>query len=514
MYRLLIADDEPIEREGLELTITKGLPDLFKIDHAENGRVAIELTEKNHYDIIFMDIKMPGIQGLEAVEVIRKKLPLAKVIIVSAYDYFSYAKAAISLGVREYLLKPAKREHIITLLKGLITEIEKDNQKRVSELHQIEMLSHFRPFTENELSLMIMLNTIQDLSSDEISKLLDFKVEYGYSNVVLIDSYNSLLDHELKRIYECVKHYMKSDNNCIVSPIVDGKIAIFEPIEIERLNLIQEIEIKNKAKRLEEYVIKQTGYQINCAVGSIQKGIDGWRKSYFEAMYSFNSRLSDINETILPSNQVKITNEELISICSAINMIDLDASLYQLNKLYNRLTLELKLVPKQIRAEFIILFNHLERFLSQQQFKVHSFQFPDLDGLDAIKKVSEQQIIHLIQMISKEKETRINHFVEIAKAFIYENYQEDISLVQIASYVNLNPFYFSKMFKKRTGENFSDFVMKIRIEHAKQLMQNESLNLKEISYEVGYKDPNYFSRVFKKYTNESPKIYRQKLLSK
>jgi len=70
------------------------------------------------------------------------------------------------------------------------------------------------------------------------------------------------------------------------------------------------------------------------------------------------------------------------------------------------------------------------------------------------------------------------------------------------------------MFKKKTGETFSDFVMKVRIEQAKKLMQDDRLNLKEISYEVGYKDPNYFSRVFKKYANESPKQFRNKLINR
>ena len=376
------------------------------------------------------------------------------------------------------------------------------------------MLSHFKPLTENELSLMIMLNTIQDLSSDEISNLLDFKVEYGYSKVVLIESVSTLSDQEQKRIYECVKHYMKTGKDCIVSPIVEGKIAIFEPIELERLHLIQEIEINNGAKRLEEYVYKQIGHIVKCEVGSIQKGIDGWRKSYFEAIVRFNHEINEARETGLSSTQTKLTNDELISICSAINMIHIDASLNQFTKLFERLTVDLKLEAKQLRAELIILFNHLEQFLNQQHFKISSFQFPELDEVKLIKKVSEQQIIKLIQIISKEKETRINHFVEVAKDYIYENYRDDISLVQIANYVNLNPFYFSKMFKKKTGETFSDFMMKVRIEKAKQLMQDERLNLKEISYEVGYNDPNYFSRVFKKYTNESPKHFRNRLINR
>jgi len=99
MYKLLIADDEPLEREGLQLMIERAFPHMFTIFHAEHGRSAIQQVEKHRPHIIFMDIKMPGIQGLEAIAEIRKIDAQAKVAILTAYDYFTYAKEAISLGV-------------------------------------------------------------------------------------------------------------------------------------------------------------------------------------------------------------------------------------------------------------------------------------------------------------------------------------------------------------------------------------------------------------------------------
>jgi two-component system response regulator YesN len=124
----------------------------------------------------------------------------------------------------------------------------------------------------------------------------------------------------------------------------------------------------------------------------------------------------------------------------------------------------------------------------------------------------EQQIINLITKIDREKEIKTNHLMILAREYIAHHFIEDLSLEQVANYLKLNPVYFSKLFKKQTGETFSDYLMNLRINKAKQLMEKRELNLKEICYQVGYNDPNYFSRVFKKCTNESPKEYRKKVL--
>lgn len=107
MYRLLIADDEALEREGLEWIVQNMLPGQFEVIHAENGRMAIERAEEHRPQIVLMDVNMPGIQGLDALREIKRLLPETKMVLVTAYDYFSYAKEALTLGVKEYIVKPA-----------------------------------------------------------------------------------------------------------------------------------------------------------------------------------------------------------------------------------------------------------------------------------------------------------------------------------------------------------------------------------------------------------------------
>jgi two-component system response regulator YesN len=513
MYRVLIADDEPIEREGLELMIQRMMPDQFLFEHAENGRVAIEKSIKFQPQIIFMDIKMPGIHGMEAIKVIQQKLPETKIIIVTAYDYFTYAKEAISLGVKEYILKPAKKEQIISLLQKLTNEIEVEHLKKLQELESIENLSHLRPLTENECTLMIMFNTVQELKFEDLSQMLDLEIKFGYAKVILLPKEVLQNEKEQRRIYECVKHYMKSIMNCLVSPIVDGYISIFIPLIPQREINIQNMEIVQEAYKTVEYIESQTGYKIVIGIGSLKQGIEGWRGSYKEAK---NASL-ECNETMkvwqfVDQLSLDETEEEKYKLLEALKLSNVEEALFQFQLIFDKLVNQLNYNVKQSRIEFISLFNEIVQSLRNSDLEIERIHFPDVDDFSTLKKIAEHQIITIFHKISREKEFRMNHLLTLAREYIAKRYTEDISLEQVANYLNLNPFYFSKLFKKQTGETFSDYVMKIRINQAKKLMENEELNLKEICYLIGYKDPNYFSRVFKKCTNESPKAYRRKIL--
>ena len=100
------------------------------------------------------------------------------------------------------------------------------------------------------------------------------------------------------------------------------------------------------------------------------------------------------------------------------------------------------------------------------------------------------------------------------KQFIYDNSHKDISLDILAQRVDLSPIYISKMFKEKLGINYIDFLTDCRIDKAKKLLSNSDSSLKEITFEIGYHDPNYFSKVFKKMCGVSPKDYRKAMLSK
>ena len=129
-YTLLIADDEAMERKALSRIVSKRYKDAVKIVEAANGLDALEKIGIYKPDIIFCDIKMPGKSGLEVIREIKKKTPEQIAVFLSAYDYFEYAREAVSLGVQEYLLKPVSDEEVCTLMHTLLEKLEK---KRLQE---------------------------------------------------------------------------------------------------------------------------------------------------------------------------------------------------------------------------------------------------------------------------------------------------------------------------------------------------------------------------------------------
>ncbi|CQR57112.1 response regulator [Paenibacillus riograndensis] len=285
MYRLLIADDEPLEREGLELTVERSMPGIFRFIHAGNGRKAIECAEEHRPHIVILDINMPGIGGLEALRELKERLPDTRFVLVTAYDYFAYAQEALSLGAKEYILKPAKREQIIGTLKRLISEIEREKQLRAEELELRHKMSQLLPLVENELALILMVDQTADSTASQLSEWLDFPLDQGSAIVVAFEGHPSL--QEKKKIYDHFRSFVKIHSSAsIVSSLIDHHLVIFvrKPLSMGENDWRE----RNKeiARQLFELASQQTGIQAAVGIGSLRRGEEGFRESYFEAVFA------------------------------------------------------------------------------------------------------------------------------------------------------------------------------------------------------------------------------------
>ena len=113
--------------------------------------------------------------------------------------------------------------------------------------------------------------------------------------------------------------------------------------------------------------------------------------------------------------------------------------------------------------------------------------------------------------VATRREEQSESVISKAKTYIRENFANELSLDEVSRYVNISPYYFSKLFKEEAGENFIEYLTRIRIAHAKELLKNPELSIKEICLMSGYSDPNYFSRLFKKQEDVTPSEYREQL---
>ena len=179
MYRILIADDEGIMLESLKNIIHKNFGETYEVNTAKSGRAAIELAESFNPAIIFMDIQMPGINGIQAIKEIRKFNSTALIYVISAYDKFDYAKEAISLGVERYLMKPIAKNTVISIVEEAVEKVDSKRQQRSDLLKIQEKLETVIPVVENGfISNILIQNDWQD--AEYYSQLLEVTEEYGY----------------------------------------------------------------------------------------------------------------------------------------------------------------------------------------------------------------------------------------------------------------------------------------------------------------------------------------------
>ncbi|MBP1753883.1 MAG: two component system response regulator, partial [Firmicutes bacterium] len=135
-----------------------------------------------------------------------------------------------------------------------------------------------------------------------------------------------------------------------------------------------------------------------------------------------------------------------------------------------------------------------------------------LDNYDHLRKWFIDKVMEACRNIISKREEQTSGVIARAKTFIAENFSKDISLDDVSRIVDISPYYFSKLFKEETGENFIEYLTNIRIERAKQLLQNKEVSIKNICVETGYSDPNYFSRIFKKQVGITPSEYRDTIV--
>lgn len=150
MLKVIIVDDELLERKVLSKIISTEFPDIEVIDEAPNGRVAIEKAQLHHPDLMLMDIKMPGIDGVEAVKQIKELLPDTKFIMVSAFNTFEYAKEVMKQGVKDYILKPSRKEDILASVGRVKEEIEQERKQHEEQIELRARLKQLLALTQNE----------------------------------------------------------------------------------------------------------------------------------------------------------------------------------------------------------------------------------------------------------------------------------------------------------------------------------------------------------------------------
>lgn len=517
MYKVLVVDDEQIVCDAVRYIISKREDELVICGSASNGREAIELTKSLMPDIIIMDIRMPGINGIEAIKEIKHVYPDMKFIIISAYEQFEFAKQAVQLGVKEYILKPINRMKLNQVLDQLIVELEAEQEQKARDLETMERLYNMLPFLETGFIYSILTNSEALKDMKKVIHLLDVSCDFGYLMVFQfhisdahhqMDVFNTHLNLHEKS--DAIREIIKYKCNAIVGPLMINKMVIFIPCKAASNDYDSRVEAVSLAECLQMKL--QEALKINCSVGvsSVVKLTELYyaygqaNKAVCKTSGSEIFHIADLYEDHEWSRQkLKLQNQ----LMEALSQGRLEKALKYFDALYTRIGDQKDSVFELVVLIFRIA--HDERIEENELLDFSSY-LDELNALD-IKRDWYQWIVarmkYIAVQIMDKKDHKCSVIVERTKVFLETHYTEELTLEGVARNQNISPQYLSKLFKEETSYTFVEYLTRLRIEFAQQLMGGTDLSIKEICYRVGYSDPNYFSRLFRKQTGLMPKTF-------
>ena len=277
--------------DSLKMIIHRNFPDQCRIETAKTGRAVIELAESFRPDLLFMDIQMPGINGIEAMREIKKSNPAVVFIVLSAYDKFDYAKEAINLGVLEYMNKPFSARAITEVLTRAMKAIDSKRKKRSDDLKIKEKMETVVPIIENGFVYSIMFQESLDDEVENYKQLLGLDADYGCMLALAMgdDQQENRLVNAVgagvrtQMNYVRVRELLKETWDCVVGSVIANRIPVFLPMEKKKMDYEERIGMIDVCRELARRLKRMTDISFRIGIGSVRK-LSESMESYEEAL--------------------------------------------------------------------------------------------------------------------------------------------------------------------------------------------------------------------------------------
>ena len=526
MVKLVVADDE--ERVCRLIVALGNWEELGikVVGTAANGIQALELIRKEKTDILITDIRMPGLNGLELIEKVREISPDIKIMIISGYANFEYAQNALKQGVSDYLLKPINKDALNESLAKMVHQIE--NERRTDMAFQD--IQNERREELIKLRNMLLHDLCHDrslgLSEDILREKYYLNVQPGLYQVLAIkqdaggnDSKEDTIELIWHKMEEILQREITKECYDFVTAI-EGKylygLMNYPARNSEKIRKIVR-NCFNQMLARNDYLGKT---QLSLGLGFSVKEAENIKDSFVLANRSLAERLLEGNSKILEADasngvlyEKKLVDKFIRNLGSALQTLDVEEIRNTINVIYNE-TMEtpgvhgweiLEMI-RQCGSIFIMRLDVPDKAELQKEFDNKCDNCVTVNALFTC--LLDFMLTEVNQMIALREEDSVRP-VRLAKQYIHNHYQEQITLEEVSDYVGLTPAYFSVMFKKETEIGFAKYLINERIEGAKDLLRESTLSVADICRKVGYNDPKHFTRLFEKNVGVKPAVYRK-----
>ncbi|MFD1136494.1 response regulator transcription factor [Paenibacillus urinalis] len=522
MFKMLIVDDEQIERSALRMIVERNLPDVEVVGEAENGRAAIEMAQRLLPDLVTMDIKMPGTDGIEAVSVLYNLLPDTKVIMVSAFDEFEYARCVMKYGVKEYLLKPCKKDQIVSSIQAVVKDIEAERRK----LSQMNALRHQAEQTQALLETDWVSSICQSrtlgaelIGWQQAAGILSESAGYACVLKIAVDQERS--QAERIQIHQWVRNRTSIYEFCHAGPFIGQYLPLL--LFPERMSKGSSLSVRSRAVHLMRSLLLEAQRMfpssgMTAGIGTLKHSREGWMRSYQEAVLACGEPRAfcscfyeDLPAGTEESYPYPLACEQQLLLMVGRGNVEEARGMF--SQYMNELLELTRYQTARVQHDLNKLFAQMRSQAKEKGISLPKLGgFHDMNDIEDLRRHALFQLDLVLDAVDTWYTDEHRCGIEKAKAYIADYYSTELSLEEVAAYAGLNPHYFSKIFHERCGITFIDYLTGIRIAKARELLGDPSHILKDISQKIGYRDPNYFSRVFKKLVGMSPSEYRSAAL--
>lgn len=539
MCKILIADDEEkvcqliskiIDWESLGIEIA-GI--------AHDGITALNLVKEEMPDIVITDIRMPGYDGLELIAKAKEVKPDIRFIIISGYRQFDYARNAIKFGVEDYLLKPLREEELLEIVSQMMEKIKSQQQNHEEKQNMQNQLDKSSKKLRSDFMQLLLedVNKLpENMEKEKCNQLYHCNFKDGFYQGIVIkpdisrkeynaESYQILL----RRAQIIAENIFKEEEviECLSITTVEGIFFLLNKNGVDR----QELRKQLTKIRINICGLRELFWNIRVTIGvgypvtdfnQVRNTIVSARSTALSRVFHGFGMISQADSLIYP--EIKTTEmfdskaqkmmleyveaQNIDGVCKIIDNIELAIYDKKISDGYFLLRLS-----KEIIDVFLFAIKNFD--LQEESFDIRIKILQEYHMCTTVQEIFQMlhtTFLEYISMVQEEKKKVETKPIRDAKKFIEENYAKQLRLEDIGAEIGFNATYFSALFKKETGKNFSEFLIETRVHKAKEFLVEKEITVTEAAEKVGYTDMKYFTKIFRKETGLNPsefqKMYR------
>lgn len=524
--RLLIVDDERHLVESIIASLSWVEHGITDVRPAYSGKQALEELEREPADLVITDIHMPGISGIELIGTIKSRWPRTACMLLTGHAEFEYAQEGLKHKVSHYLLKPVKDEELLTSVREAVDSIRQEREQLRALVQSQAMLRHHLPVLRaNLLNNLIQGRSWHDRKLAEELSLYDIPVRVGDPISLL-----------LIRIEDRQQRYGPSDMPAMgfaVANIVDELlgdgycswscedlyghllIVVKHSGEEHEGHLRQLERLVDESRPIVSRLLHLTVSIVLSPVGAFP---DNLVELYQRCVATIRSRIGFDSDVVVRLNGDAKSTPRVVSALYAPPLFahlleagNWSAARDKLNEIfrewrtrYSGSAEHLHEIEYALKAAFSYYVHKIGRFLTDYGLQ----QSAEIKGIGELEYWASAMLDKLQEEMNAEISETRHSLVSQIQLFLQSRLSEDVSLQAIADHVFMHPTHISKVFKKETGENITDYLLRLRMEKAVFLLKDSKYKIYEVAGLLGYKNPTYFIKVFKEHFGMTPQEFR------